>query len=271
MTKEEVFLAWAPQDSIWSPWVLPVPFAQLNCLDFTHPAADEQVPSMPSWVTVGEREGQGYVVDIPGRDAMRFGILLASSGIRPVPVIDGSPGASDFYFSQNVESSTKSTWHPNVVVDMTELLRALCEGAARLKDIALSPVTMPAFLLDADRRTGHRPAQVGMYDNRWQVFAQDFPSAKFLLEHGVRGVLLVQERKGQPQEDLAHVLLRWQESGIAIESVGMKDGSMPEGIQIAKPSRFRRIWYRALAILRFRRSGTGGFGGFEGFSMGSGG
>ena len=271
MTREEVFLAWAPQESIWSPWVLPVPFAQLNCLDFTGAVAPEQAPPVPSWVMGGGGGGQAYVVDISGRDAMQLGLALTNFGVRPVPVIDGSPGAGDFYFSQNVESSTKSTWHPNVVVDMTELLRALCEGAARLKDIALSPVTMPAFLLDADRRTGHRPAQVGMYDNRWQVFAQDFPSAKFLLEHGVRGVLLVQERKGQPQEDLAHVLLRWQERGIAIESVGMNDGSTPEGIQIAKPSRFRRIWYRALAILRFRRSGTGGFGGFEGFPMGSGG
>jgi len=271
MTKEEVFLAWAPQDSIWSPWVLPVPFAQLNCLDFTRPAADDQVPSTPGWVTDGEREGRGFVVDIPGRDAMRFGILLTSFGIRPVPVIDGSPGAGDFNFSQYAEASTKPTWHPKVVVDMTELLKALCQGAAMLKDTALSPVAMPAFLLDADRRTGHRPPQAGMYDNRWQVFAQDFPSAKFLLEHGVRRVLLVQEQRGQPQEDLAHVLLRWQEGGIAIESVGMKDGSMPEAIQITKPSRFRRIWYRALAILRFRRSATGGFGGFESFPMGSGG
>jgi len=269
MTKEEVFLAWAPQDSIWSPWVLPVPFAQLNCLDFTRPAADEQVPSIPSWVTDGEREDRGYVVDIPGGDAMRFGILVASSGIRPVPVIDGSPGAADFYFSQNAEASSKPTWHPNVVVDMTELLKVLCLGAVMLKDIGLSPAAMPAFLLDADRKMGHRPLHAGIYDNRWQVFAQDFPSAKFLLENGVRRVLLVQERKGQPQEDLAHVLLRWQEGGVTIESVGMKDGSMPEAIQIAKPSRFRRIWYRALAILRFRRSGTGGFGGFESFLMGS--
>jgi len=271
MTQEEVFLAWAPHDSIWSPWVLPVPFAQLNCLDFTRPVANEQVPFIPSWVTNGGREGQGYVVDIPGGDAMRFGILLASSGIRPVPVIDGSPGAGDFYFSQNAEASSKPTWHPNVVVDMTELLKELCQGAALLKDIGLSPAAVPAFLLDADRRIGHRPPQAVIYDNRWQVFAQDFPSAKFLLENGVRGVLLVQERKGQPQEDLAHVLLRWQESGIAIESVGMKDGSMPEAIEITRHSRFRRIWYRALAILRFRRSGTGGFGGFESFRMGSGG
>jgi hypothetical protein len=246
MTREEVFLAWAPVDSIWSEWVLPVPFAQLNCLDFTRITANGQTQSVPSWVTDGGSDGQAYVVDIPGRDAMQFGIAVTNKGIRPVPVIDGSPGAGDFYFSVDAEASTKLTWHPTVVVDMTELLRTLCQGAATLKGI-------------------------GMYDNRWQVFAQDFPSAKFLLEHGVLRVLLVQEQKGQPQEDLSHVLLRWQEGGITIESVGTKDGSAPEAVQITKPSRFRSIWYRALAMLRFRRTWTGGFGGLENFPMGSGG
>jgi hypothetical protein len=215
------------------------------------------------------RDAQAYIVDIPGRDAMQLGILLAGLGIRPVPVIDGSPGVGDFHFTQDIDALTEPTWNPTVVVDMSELLRTLCQGAATLKDIIMSPAAMPAFLIDADRRVGHRAPQPGTYDNRWQVFAQDFPSAKFLVEHGVRRVLLVQERKGQPQEDLSHVLLRWQEGGIAIASVGMKDGSVPEAVQITKPSRFRRIWYRALAMLRFRRSWTGGFGGSEGFPMGS--
>src|SRR2546430_241570 len=108
MTREEVFLAWAPQESIWSPWVLPVPFAQLNCLDFTGAVAPEQAPPVPSWVMGGGGGGQAYVVDISGRDAMQLGLALTNFGVRPVPVIDGSPGAGDFYFSQNVESSTKS-------------------------------------------------------------------------------------------------------------------------------------------------------------------
>ena len=32
MKPEEVYLAWAPPDSIWSPWAIPVPFAQIVCV-----------------------------------------------------------------------------------------------------------------------------------------------------------------------------------------------------------------------------------------------
>ena len=263
MKKEEVFLAWAPKDSVWSSWVLPVPFAQMNCFDFVRPAVAGQNSLLPVWMTDRVCEGQAFVLDIPGADAVRYGIALAQMGVRPVPVIDGSPGAGEFYFNQEPQTSTTSAWNPNVVVDMTQLLRELCEGAASLREANFFPNAMPAFLLDSKRMTGHRVLTDEMYDNRWQVFPQDFPSAKFLLEHGVRHILLVQERKGQPQEDLAHVLLRWQEAGITIETVGVTDGSIAEGIQIEKPSRFRTIWYRALAILGLRRNWSGGFGAFH--------
>ena len=268
MKKEEVFLAWAPKDSIWSAWVLPVPFAQLNCVDFLVASPDEHARPLPGWMPDRDREGLAYVIDIAGADAMRCGLALAGEGIRPVPVIDGSPGAGEFYFSPNPQASTTPAWHPNAAVDMTELLRVLCEGARELGKITVLPDAMPAFLLDSRRIAGDRSLNEEIYDNRWQVFPQDFPSARFLLEHGVKRVLLVQEGKRQPQEDLAHVLLRWQGGGIAIESVAVNDGNSRAEIQIAKPSWYRRIWYRALSILKLRRSGTGGFGGFPMSSSG---
>ena len=266
MKREEVFLAWAPKDSVWSPWVLPVPFAQMNCLDFA-PALEVKADSFP-WILQGDKEEFAYILDLPGEQAIRYGLTMAGLGLRPVPVIDGSPGAGEFYFSREPQASTTPAWHPNVAVDMTELLRALCEGASVLPGISIAPNALPAFLLDSRRMSGQRVLSNEIYDNRWQVFPQDFPSAKFLLEHGVRRVMLVQEHKGQPQEDLAHVLLRWQEGGIAIETVGISDGSSREEIRVTKPSWFRRIWYRALAVLKLRRSWSGGFGGFPMISAG---
>lgn len=267
MKKEEVFLAWAPQESIWSTWVLPVPFAQLNCSGFSGVAATP-TEDLPDCLKERVREGQAFVLDVSGADAIMYGIVLAGMGVRPVPVIDGSPGAGEFHFDRGSEPSTAPAWNPNVVVEMKELLRGLCEGAAALLQINLLPNAMPCFLLDSKRMSGHNVLTDSSYDNRWQAFPQDFPSAKFLLEHGVTRVLLVQEKKGQPQEDLAHVLLRWQEGGVAIEAAGTMDGSSPEEIEIAKPSRFRRIWYRALAILGLRRSWSGGFGGFPASTSG---
>jgi hypothetical protein len=61
-----------------------------------------------------------------------------------------------------------------------------------------------------------------------------------------------------PHEDLAHVLLRYQEAGIAILSAATDGGAEP--ITIAKPNNFGRFWYRALALAGLRRNSAGGFG-----------
>ena len=52
------------------------------------------------------------------------------------------------------------------------------------------------------------------FDNRSVSLPTDFPSANLLLSYGVRRVVLVQATDGQPQADLAHTLLRWQQAGI---------------------------------------------------------
>jgi len=107
------------------------------------------------------------------------------------------------------------------------------------------------------RRSGRR-----RFDNRWKTFPQDYPSARFLLERGIRRVVLVQEYAGQPQEDLSHVLLRWQEAGIRLEVYGTKaDGPLRE-LSVRQPSHFRALWQRALAVLGLRRGAWGGFGGW---------
>jgi hypothetical protein len=77
-----------------------------------------------------------------------------------------------------------------------------------------------------------------------------------LHNHGIEDVLLVQEDDLQPREDLAHVLLRWQEAGLRIRG---RDGVV---IRVQRPSQFRALWYRALAILGLRRNSAGGFGSY---------
>ena len=64
-----------------------------------------------------------------------------------------------------------------------------------------------------------------------------------LLARGIERALLVQQKPGQPSEDLAHVLRRWQEGGIRI-AVCSPGGSVVEDLDIKKPSRFRSLWYR---------------------------
>jgi hypothetical protein len=149
-----------------------------------------------------------------------------------------------------------------VVLDMSSLVREICVGTAFLKKLTFASGAPPVFILDALRLRGTNPIRDDMFDNRWMVFPQDFPSARFLVERKIKRVTLVQAEKTQPSEDLSHVLLRWQEAGIEILAKTNGDVGAPSGITVSRPSRFKASWYRALAIMGLRRSSVGGFGSF---------
>jgi hypothetical protein len=146
---------------------------------------------------------------------------------------------------------------------MRGLLLALCQGAEPLRHVRLAPDAPPAFLLDSKRMNGLAQVSGEAFDNRWMAFPQDFPSAKFLLTRGIRRVVYVRDTfVKQSQEDLAHVLRRWQEAGILVESKSAHSPDSPVPIHVNRPNRFRAAWYRALASLGLRRNDAGGFGGY---------
>jgi hypothetical protein len=261
VTPEEVYASWAPEESVWSQWVLPVPFAQLTCekIVITEPASSFDLDWLPLQIA-GE---MGIVVDLPGEDAIQYGLALWERGFRPVPVIDGSPGPERLSISPSDPISSRENYASASMVDMRGLLLALCHGAKSLCQNRLGADAPPAFLLDSRRMTGAAYVIDGAFDNRWMVFPQDFPSGLFLRSHGISRVVLVHDTfQKEPQEDLAHVLLRWQEEGIATESKSARFGDAPAPMVVRRPFRFRAAWYRALAILGLRRNDAGGFGGY---------
>ena len=73
-------------------------------------------------------------------------------------------------------------------------------------------------------------------------------------------MVLVQEIAGKPQNDLAHILLRWQEAGIRILGCEASGDKQPEPVQVEKPNNFRALWYRAMVLAGLRRNSAGGFG-----------
>jgi len=262
VTPEQLYSIWAPEDSVWSQWVLPVPFAQLTCPDST------PIPTIPAfdldWIPVESAADLAVVVDLPGSNAIHYGLALLARGFRPVPIIDGSPGPDrPVTFPVASSNLTGENYKSATIVDMRELLRALCWGADSLRQSHLVPEAPPAFLVDSKRMGGVAQVIESAFDNRWMVFPQDFPSGRYLREQGIRRIVLIHDTfLKQPQEDLAHVLLRWQQEGIAIESKSAHFGDVPVPIQVSRPSRFRALWYRALAILGLRRNDAGGFGGY---------
>ena len=237
MKGSELFEVWAPVDSTWSRWAKPVLFAEKDKLPPGQLTAPE--PDLPPPAFAFD-SSMAVVVDLPGAESVQTGLLLAWQGYRPVPLFNC--GA-----------------HYAAVIDSERILRLLDEGAGSLSSVGLGQEAPPAFLLDANRlRPLQRPGP-GKYDNRWMVFPQDFPSATFLKSRGISRILLL-HKEAQPQADLAHVLLRWQEAGLEILTQNPATPTALQSLQVAKPSRFRALSYRFLALWGLSRNSAGGFG-----------
>jgi hypothetical protein len=56
-------------------------------------------------------------------------------------------------------------------------VRVICNASARLKEMSFAADAPSAFILDSLRLHGTHPIGTYMFDNRWMVFPQDFPSA----------------------------------------------------------------------------------------------
>ena len=235
MTEKDAFDAWAPPESAWSAWAKPVAFANLVHTPWAPRLERPSIGALPRADVAA-----AVVVDLPGKRAVTVGLGLADGGWQPVPLFNGNFG-------------------PAAIVDLPPLLGALRAGAELLRDNPPPRGAPPAFLLDADRMAGGRQPRPNDFDNRWVTFPQDFPSAAHLAASGIRRVIVIQDG-GSIAGDLTHVLLRYREAGLEVLLLTEVD-SAPVTANLVKPSRFRGIWYRALATLGLRRSMSGGFGG----------
>jgi len=227
------YQTWAPDETLWTPWVKPVLFANA-------PRSTGSPVTIPrlKWVTSVERDTI-FILDLPGKTGVEAGLAFAQLGYRPIPLYNGV---------QNKDSKS-------MIVDVKGIAAALFEGANILKSCYIRPTAPPVFLLDFNRlvKTGKRP---GMYDNRWCIFPQDMPSATFLKQHGIRRVVVYSERI---QEDLAHILCRYQKEGIDIYLCN--DSSAMMKVNVKKPSQYKGLFYRIMVISGLTRNAAGGFGG----------
>lgn len=242
MNAREVFETWAPPHSPWSDWAKAPLFVNLPT---TAPRTLEPQVDLLDLSNVPKGAGDvALVVNLNGALSALFGLAAARRGYRPVPLYNCSGNS-------------------NEVVPTGPLRDALDHGANDLARLAFPANAPPAFLLDANRLVGGQYVEPGRFDNRWVVFAQDFPSANYLREQGVGRILVVQPPDGSIAEDLVHVLLRWQLGGLEIHMLGF-DPLRPSRpacrIVVRRPPYFQFLLRRALVILGLRRSSAGGFG-----------
>lgn len=237
VSREDVFAAWAPDGAAWSAWAKPIAFVQADVIAGSAPAATTAVRPLPDFLDPRSI----VVVDLPGADAVAAGLALAKRGFRPVPLFNGTSG-------------------PAAIIDVSPIAQALWSGADSLSRGMLAQDAAPAFLLDSRRQGPGGSPRPGSYDNRWVVLPQDFPSGSLLASRGLMTATIIQSGSLSIAPDLAHVLRRWQETGIRIRVVDVATGQTVENVTVPKPSGFKLAWYAAIALLGLRRSNVGGFG-----------
>jgi hypothetical protein len=224
------YKTWAPENSAWTQWAKPVLFIHEAQVSFK----PMDIPEL-EWIQSMDRQTM-IIVDLPGESGVIESLGLARLGYRPVPLYNGVDGRA-----------------PSMIVQVSDIATALFKGVDQLMSFHVRAEAPPAFMLDSNRMRGGGKMP-GTYDNRWCVFPQDMPSAAFLAKEGIRKIIV---RSAAIQNDLSHILHRYQDAGIEIY---LCTGKEAEKIPVVKPSKYKSLSYRFMTILGLTRNGAGGFG-----------
>ena len=69
-----------------------------------------------------------------------------------------------------------------------------------------------------------------VFDNSWDIYAQDLPSAEFLIKNDIEKVLII---SNIIREDLRKILYKYQKKGIKVFL--KKEYELPKLVKIKKP------------------------------------
>ena len=253
MTKLDAFAIWAPAESPWSRWAKPVLFAHLDQVGQAEPPPPAEPPG---WMETAPDPQAHFVavLDLPGAEGVTAGLALARRGYRPVPLYNALPRPTPH------NPGPTGSAAPRAAVDMTPVLAALRAGSAELGALNLPAGAPPVFLLDSRRGGDGRKLSPGEFDNRSVSLTTDFPSANFLLAHGLTRAFVVKTDTG-PESDLAHTLRRWREGGLTLHRPGPPPSHQLEAMPVPRPRWFGAMFQRFLARWNFtRRHGQEGYG-----------
>ncbi len=238
--EREIFRSWAPESGRWSDWAKPVLFTYafhgVTLSAETHGLlrSDLDLGHVPS-----AGSGTALVVDLPGASGVAAGLALAGRGYQPVPLYNVTTGPGQD------------------VIDIVPIVAALREGAPVLASRALPQDAPPAFLIDSRRLDGI--AAPMMYDNRWMVFPQDFPSGRIFLAAHISRVVVIR-RTESLRPDLRAVLRLWKREGIDSATLDPVTGELKDlthdlSIWAVLADHLWSVWNG------LRENSAGGFGG----------
>ena len=212
MTGKEVYKIWAPSNAKWTDWVRPVPFVQIDDEDFkVYKTGDFSIPKI-NYISELMKD-TAIIVDLPEHYSINEGIALAKIGYRPVPVFNG----------------TAQTKGSKATVDNHAVEAGLIFGGIELQKIELKQDAPPVFLTDSNRLNRHK-LDISIFDNSWDLYHQDLPSAEYFLNSGITKIIVRGNIFGK---DLNKILYRHQEKGMKIY--------FTEGYEKPKEIKLRKI------------------------------
>ena len=213
IASKEVYKIWAPAGAKWVDWVRPVPFVGLNDNFNKYQFSNFNV-SQIFYLEEIEKD-TAIIVDLPGYESVEDGIALAKMGYRPIPVFNGT----------NEQNNSLATTDNHAVG-----FGLLC-GAKELKNIEIPVDATPVFLLDTNRLSRHKMS-ISVFDNSWDIYYQDMPSAEYFLKNGVKKIIV---RSKKIEKDLSKILYKYQQKGITImHTQGLEKA---EKVKIKKPAK----------------------------------
>ena len=209
MKGKEIYKIYAPNGAKWIDWVRPVPFVAIDTYN-RKPIAnflDRKAMFLKKY-----QQDTAIFIDLPGKESIELGIGLAHMGYRPIPVFNGTD-------EQQGSQATTNTY----------LIESyLINGSQKLKNIELKNDANPVFLLDSHRTNRYRAIE-SIFDNSWDLYKQDIPSAEYFKQNGITKIIVVGETI---QRDLKKIFLKFQEKGIDIY---ITDGyTLPKKVKLTK-------------------------------------
>ncbi len=215
--KKAAYDIWAPEGKLWSNWVRPVPFVSMTEDKKPYSFSEISLPVVENIFCSKENpycgQNTAVIVDLPGAESVKEGIALAKKGYRPIPLFNG----------------TVEQQGARATVDNQSVGEALLWGASELEKIQIRDDAPPAFLLDSNRL--HRfKMEIPLFDNSWDIYPHDMPSAQYLKNHGIENIVLI---SNVISKDLRKILYTYQKKGIKI--VCTKGYDVPKKAWIRKP------------------------------------
>lgn len=211
MTDKEIYRIWAPLGKRWSEWVRPVPFVEIHEHSKAYSLTLHDVP-VPD-LSEDKFKDAAIIVDLPGAESVEAGLAYAKLGYRPIPLFNGT-----------IEQSGARTTVDNQSVGM-----ALVEGVKVVRELELKEDALPVFMLDSNRLHRHR-IDVTVFDNSWDIYAHDMPSADYFIKNNIYKIVVVGDFIGR---DLRKILYGFQKKKLEIWFA--KDDNEPKKIKVRKP------------------------------------